>query len=139
MYSIQKTGKIYLSTNIKLLIFPIEGCDGLRFKIVDLSTSRKVTLRRDELTKLIKQIKEYEKVNVMHPHSWRELICNTFSLKRIFNSSKYILLNKYHQKITLDKLAIKNLILMEKRLDNIDKEFGSQIRYDLDYKKLFEE
>lgn len=139
MYSIKKSAKMYLSTNILLEIFTIEGSDGLRFKFIDLSTLRKLTLWCDEVASLIKQIINHEEMNVRHPYSWRELICNTFSIKRIFNSPKYILMKKYHQKIILDKLAIKNLILMDKHLDRLRDTFGAKIRYDLNYKQLFAE
>ena len=117
MNRVKKVACTYLSCNVKMEFFTTSGSQAIRVKIIDLLTRRYIVLRDDEVYKLICQIAAYESIDVSHPVSWKEFLCSAFSLKRYFPPSKYILLTKYHCRITLDKQCIATLLHMEPKFN----------------------
>lgn len=140
MNRVKKCGRTYLSCNTRMEFFSIHGCEGIRIKIVDLPTRRYITLWDHEVFKLICQIYAYESIEESHPSSWMEFFSQAFSIKRRFlHSSKYILLTKYHERITLDKQAIATLINMKREFKSFIYRITPHNVYDVDYVKHFKE
>lgn len=119
--------------------FSICGCEGIRVKITDIETRRHITLWCDEVYKLMRQIVKYEAVEKSHPSTFIEFLCQTFSIRPLLESSKYILLTKYHKRIILDKQCIATLITMNYDFDDYIKSITPHFVYDLDYKRAFKE
>jgi hypothetical protein len=137
MERVKKCAKVYLSCNVKMEFFRIEGCEGIRIKIIDLTTGRCITLWNDEVYRLIRQLAAYEAVNVDHPHTWKEFLSQAFSLKRYFNPSKYILMTKYFERIILDRQAVATLVRMQHSFKDSIAAFIPQHVVDCNYKRYF--
>lgn len=138
MNHVKKCARTYLSCNIRMEFFSIDGCQGIRVKIIDLTTRRFITLWDHEVFKLICQIDAYESVEESHPTSWKEFFSQAFSIKRLFlHSSKYILLAKYGERIILDRLAIASLIDMKREYSTFIMSITPHDICDLDYMKRF--
>lgn len=140
MQRVKKCSRVYLSCNTRMEFFSMHGCGGIRIKIIDLPTRRYVALWDHEVYKLICQIAAYESVEESHPASWTESLSNAFSIKRRFlHSSKYILLTKYRERITLDRQAIATLIDMKREFKAFIDSITPAYIYDLDYIQHFKE
>jgi hypothetical protein len=139
MDRVQKRIEIHLSCNTKMEFFRIEGCQGIRIKIIDLMSGRYITLWNDEVYRLIRQLAAYESVDVDHPHTWKEFLSQAFSLKRYFNPSKYILMTKYFERIILDRQAVTTLVRMQYDFIEIIHALTPQHIVDCNYKRYFRE
>lgn len=139
MDRVTRCAKIYLSCNTKMEFFTINGCQGVRVKITDIESRRYITLWDDEVYRLMRQIVEYEAVEERHPSTLREFLCHTFSIRPLLDSSKYILLTKYHKRIILDKQCIATLISMNHFFNDFIDSITPSTVYDMEYKVMFRE
>lgn len=124
------THEIFLSPNVLMQFISIASCQGVRIKIIDLTTNCCISLWVDEVLKLIQQIKQLDEINIQHPKAYSNLFCNSFYIKRHLHTSKLsivtattttttIPMKKYGESVTLDDLAISHLCTMEAELRNV--------------------
>lgn len=83
----------------------------IRCEIVNRETHQSIILWNGDVIRLIKQIIQFDGVNIQHPNEWIPLHCNTFHIKRFFDSTKLLIIMKYNhnEHIMLDELAVKSI------------------------------
>lgn len=139
MNRVKKCGRVYLSCNTKMEFFSMHGCNGIRIKIIDLASGHYVVLWDHEVYQLICQIVAYESVQESHPKSWTEYLCQTFSIKRYLQSSKYILLTQYRKGFILDRQCIATLIEMHRDYKTFITSMLPETLYNMDPQRFFKE
>lgn len=111
---LDKYKTFYLSCNIKLQVFHV-SMEGVYVKIFNVTTKRGISLFRYDLSKLIRRIRVFNRIND-HSLKWRRFFNGEFVLKRIHFTNKTVIFNKYFDHIVLDELSIKSLLNNENQL-----------------------
>lgn len=91
---------------------------GTYIQLWNISTLSGILLSRQELYKIIQQIKQYTKPDIEHPSNYQTTRLETFTIKWYLHTNNYLSIYKATDKIQLDKISVFSLLSLENTLFN---------------------